>query len=143
MKIKKNVLTSLAQALLGATVAFVAVKLPEWKWQHDAKAYEDFKNFVNDKAYVRMNGGLKEKRIGPALVNIAPKKDAFVQYDFSKWKKNGDFIGLQLGDYIVEEEDNYVIPEIEVYIFKNGLITHRFHPENGIIDFNEGLIQYD
>ena len=129
MKIKKNALIFCAQTLLGAIVAVIGVKLPDWVRDYKIKAYEDFKNFVDDRKFIRLNGGLKSKRVGPAIVDIVYKENTFVQYDFSKWKKNGDCIGILLGDNTVDMEDYCIMPEIEVYIFKNGCIANRYKGE--------------
>ena len=63
--------------------------------------------------------------------------------DLSKYEEEGDPIGITLGSKIVDKEDQYIIPEVEVYKFKNGYVNYRFHQERGVIDPNEGIIPFD
>lgn len=107
------------------------------------KAFEDFMNFKSDKKYIEYNKGLEEKYIGPGIVHVIKNKKDLMTIDLSKYEEEGDPIGITLGSKIVDKEDQYIIPEVEVYKFKNGCTNYRFHQEQGVIDPNEGIIPFD
>ena len=100
-------------------------------------------NFKSDKKYIEYNKGLEEKYIGPGVVHVIKNKKDLMAIDLSKYEEEGDPIGITLGSKIVDKEDQYIIPEVEVYKFKNGYVNYRFHQERGVIDPNEGIIPFD
>lgn len=131
---------------LGCATKAIYNKIKDIKsYKEYTNAFEDFLNFKDSKKYIDLNLGIEEKYIGIGIVNIIKdnKKD-LLAIDLSKYEEEGDPIGITLGSKIVDEEDQYIIPEVEVYKFKNGVINYRFHQERGIIvDPNEGIIPFD
>ena len=100
------------------------------------KAYDDFMAYKNDEKSYELNGGLEAKYIGVGVVHIIHSKASESTYDFSDWEEEGNPIGITLGDPKVKEEDSYIIPRVEVFKFNNGIITHRFNQDNGIVKFD-------
>lgn len=131
---------------LGCATKIIYNKIKDIKsYKEYTNAFEDFLNFKDSKKYIDLNLGIEEKYIGIGIVNIIKdnKKD-LLAIDLSKYEEEGNPIGITLGSKIVDKEDQYIIPEVEVYKFKNGVINYRFHQERGIIvDPNEGIIPFD
>lgn len=129
---------------LGCAARFICGKIIEVKLYKDyTKALEDFMNFKSDKKYIEYNKGLEKKYIGPGIVHVIKNKKDLMAIDLSKYEEEGDPIGITLGSKIVDKEDQYIIPEVEVYKFKNGYVNYRFYQERGVIDPNEGIIPFD
>ena len=131
---------------LGCAIKAIYNKIKDIKsYREYNNAFEDFLNFKDSKKYIDLNLGVEEKYIGIGIVNIIKdnKKD-LMAIDLSKYEEEGDPIGITLGSKIVDQEDQYIIPEVEVYKFKNGIINYRFHQERGIIvDPDEGIIPFN
>lgn len=131
---------------LGCATKAIYNKIKDIKsYREYNNAFEDFLNFKDSKKYIDLNLGIEEKYIGIGIVNIIKdnKKD-LMAIDLSKYEEEGDPIGITLGSKIVDQEDQYIIPEVEVYKFKNGIINYRFHQERGIIvDPDEGIIPFN
>lgn len=131
---------------LGCATKAIYNKIKDIKsYKEYNNAFEDFLNFKDSKKYIDLNLGVEEKYIGIGIVNIIKdnKKD-LMAIDLSKYEEEGDPIGITLGSKIVDQEDQYIIPEVEVYKFKNGIINYRFHQERGIIvDPDEGIIPFN
>lgn len=146
MKFAHSLLFSGIAFGLGCATKIIYNKIKNIKsYKEYTNAFEDFLNFKDNKKYIDLNLGIEEKYIGIGIVNIIKdnKKD-LLAIDLSKYKEEGDPIGITLGSKIVDEEDQYIIPEVEVYKFKNGVINYRFHQERGIIvDPNEGIIPFN
>lgn len=146
MKFAHSLLFSGIAFGLGCATKIIYNKIKDIKsYKEYTNAFEDFLNFKDSKKYIDLNLGIEEKYIGIGIVNIIKdnKKD-LLAIDLSKYEEEGDPIGITLGSKIVDEEDQYIIPEVEVYKFKNGVINYRFHQERGIIvDPNEGIIPFD
>lgn len=146
MKFAHSLLFSGIAFGLGCATKIIYNKIKDIKsYKEYTNAFEDFLNFKDSKKYIDLNLGIEEKYIGIGIVNIIKdnKKD-LLAIDLSKYEEDGDPIGITLGSKIVDEEDQYIIPEVEVYKFKNGVINYRFHQERGIIvDPNEGIIPFD
>lgn len=129
---------------LRCTARFIYDKIIEAKIYKDyTKALKDFMNFKSDKEYIKYNKGVEEKYIGSGIVHVIKNKKDLMAIDLSKYEEEGDPIGITLGSKIVDKEDQYIIPEVEVYKFKNGRINYRFHQERGVIDPNEGIVPFD
>ena len=145
MKFVHGLLLGIGAAFsLGCAARFICDKIIEAKIYKDyTKALEDFMNFKSDKKYIEYNKGLEEKYIGPGIVHVIKNKKDLMSIDLSKYEEEGDPIGITLGSKIVYKEDQYIIPEVEVYKFKNGYTNYRFHQERGVIDPNEGIIPFD
>ena len=146
MKFAHSLLFSGIAFGLGCVTKAIYNKIKDIKsYKEYTNAFEDFLNFKDSKKYIDLNLGIEKKYIGIGIVNIIKdnKKD-LLAIDLSKYEEDGDPIGITLGSKIVDEEDQYIIPEVEVYKFKNGVINYRFHQERGIIvDPNEGIIPFD
>lgn len=146
MKFAHSLLFSGIAFGLGCATKIIYNKIKDIKsYKEYTNAFEDFLNFKDSKKYIDLNLGIEKKYIGIGIVNIIKdnKKD-LLAIDLSKYEEDGDPIGITLGSKIVDEEDQYIIPEVEVYKFKNGVINYRFHQERGIIvDPNEGIIPFD
>lgn len=131
---------------LGCATKAIYNKIKDIKsYREYNNAFEDFLNFKDSKKYIDLNLGVEEKYIGMGIVNIVKdnKKD-LMAIDLSKYEEEGDPIGITLGSKIVDQEDQYIIPEVKVYKFKNGIINYRFHQERGIIvDPDEGIIPFN
>lgn len=146
MKFAHSLLFSGIAFGLGCATKIIYNKIKDIKsYKEYTNAFEDFLNFKDSKKYIDLNLGIEEKYIGIGIVNIIKdnKKD-LLAIDLSKYEEEGNPIGITLGSKIVDKEDQYIIPEVEVYKFKNGVINYRFHQERGIIvDPNEGIIPFD
>lgn len=129
---------------LGCAARFIYDKIIEAKvYKEYTKALDNFMNFKDDKKYIELNQGLENKYIGPGIVHVIKGKKDLMAIDLSKYEEKGDPIGITLGSKIVDKEDQYIIPEVEVYKFKNGHTNYRFHQERGIIDPNDGFVPFD
>ena len=129
MKFAHSLLFSGIAFGLGCATKIIYNKIKDIKsYKEYTNAFEDFLNFKDSKKYIDLNLGIEEKYIGIGIVNIIKdnKKD-LLAIDLSKYKEEGDPIGITFGSKIVDEEDQYIIPEVEVYKFKNGVINYRFH----------------
>ena len=131
---------------LGCTARAIYNKIKDIKsYKEYTNALEDFMSFKDSKKYIDLNLGVEEKYVGIGIVHVIKdnKKD-LMAIDLSNYEKEGDPIGITLGSKIVDEEDQYIIPEVEVYKFKNGFMNYRFHQERGIItDPDEGIIPFN
>lgn len=129
---------------LGCAARFIYSKIVKAKYYKEFnKALDDFLNFKDDKKYIELNWGLESKYIGPGIVHVIKSQRDSMAIDLSKYEEEGDPIGITLSSKIVDKEDQYIIPEVEVYQFKNGFTNYRFHQERGVIDPNDGLVPFD
>ena len=116
----------------GAKAIIKAVKREKYFKEYN-KAYENFLDFKDDKKLIEFNGGLEGIYNGPGIVRAVKSKDIFTQFDLSKYENEGDPIGITFGDNQIKREEQYIIPEVEVYKFANGHFSYRFDQEKGVI----------
>lgn len=112
-----------AQVLLGAGCALAGWLLAR-RWVED-KAIDDF-YACKDTVFARVLQGKAVKVYkGKGVFHCEPTGETGIVFDLSSWTKDGDVIGIYVGDTALAGVEDYIGSAVEVYEFEDGFKVWR------------------
>lgn len=93
-------------------------------------AIQDFYDYKD----TRVLKNVEQVYRGKGVFHVEPVRgNGGTVYDFSRWEKDGDLIGIYISDEEIDAVDEFILPEVEVFRCKDGFTVWRAPPDSPVI----------